>query len=192
MRAHYPVLKLDLVGNPQAWISPEEAACDIVSDNVAWLLGPTVATLHGGKSRFTGEQSLLEIPAIIATRSKPNFDPAAHVPVLSSNTQLFMRDRHVCAFCGGQFPDKELSREHITPVSKGGKDTWMNLVTACIRCNNGRGNRSYEEAGLKLLYVPYEPNLFEDFLLRRGGRHILADQMDFLMARVPHHSRLRH
>jgi hypothetical protein len=191
MHPYYPVLKLDIAGNPQEWISPQAAAGDIVSDNVAWSLGPIVATLHGGKSRFTGEQSTLDIPAIIATRGKPNFDPASHVPPLSSNRQLFMRDRHICAFCGDQFHEDDLSREHILPVSKGGKDTWMNLVTACVRCNNGRGNKSYEEAGLKLLYVPYEPNLFEDFLLRRGGKQILADQMDFLMARVPHHSRLR-
>jgi len=191
MHRYAPVLKLDIAGNPQLWITPQDAACDIAADNVAWTLGPTVATLHGGRSRFTGEQTTLAIPAIIATRGKPDFDPAGHVPVLSSNTQLFTRDRYICAYCGQQFAYGQLSREHIHPQSKGGKDTWMNLVTACLRCNTHKGNKTCEQAGMKLLYVPYEPNLFEDFLLRRGGKTILADQMAFLMERVPRGSRLR-
>lgn len=190
MNTRAAVLKLDIAGNPQEWISPEAAAGDIVSGNVAWSLNPIIAVLHGGRSRFTGEQTLLEIPSIIATRSKPDFDPAAHEPVLSSNIQLFTRDRFICAYCGERFRKEELSREHIHPQSKGGKDTWMNLVTTCLRCNHHKGNKTCEEAGMKLLYVPYVPNLFEDFLLRRGGKTVLADQMEFLMARVPSHSRL--
>lgn len=191
MNPQVAVLKLDIAGNPQEWLSPEAAACDIVSDNVAWSLEPFVARLHGGRSRFTGEQTFLDIPSIIATRGKPDFDPAGHVPPLKSNEQLFMRDRHMCAYCGDVFRKKDLSRDHIHAQSRGGKDTWMNLVTACLRCNHHKGNKSCEAAGMKLLYVPYEPNLFEDFLLRRGNRTILADQMEFLMARVPHGSRLR-
>ena len=191
MTSRVSVLQLDVAGNPQRWLSVEEAAGHLASNNVAWSLEPIVATLHGGRSRFSSRQSTMDIPSIIATKGRPTFDPINRVPALSSNTQLFTRDRHMCAFCGQVFAPRYLSREHIVPASKGGKDTWMNLVTACIRCNNSRGNRSYEEAGMELLYAPYEPNLFEDFLLRRGGKTVLADQMEFLMARVPQHSRLR-
>jgi hypothetical protein len=191
MTSRAPVLQLDIAGNPQNWLSLEGAAKYIVTGDVAWSLAPIVGSLSTGVSRMTGQQTILEIPSIIATRGKPNFDPAGRVPALGNdNTPLFQRDRHMCAFCGDVFKDKDLSREHIVPKSKGGKDTWMNLVTACVQCNNRRGNRSYQEMGLKLLYVPYEPNLFEDFLLRRGGKTILADQMEFLMARVPRNSRL--
>ena len=67
----------------------------------------------------------------------------------------------------------------------------MNVVTACIKCNSRKGCRTPEEAGMSLLYLPYTPNWFEDLILQAGGRKILADQMEFLMAKVPTNSRLR-
>jgi 5-methylcytosine-specific restriction endonuclease McrA len=109
------------------------------------------------------------------------------VPALS-NTKLFVRDRHICAYCGGQFHPDDLTREHIVPTSRGGHDTWMNCITACRGCNGRKGNRLPEEARMTLLYLPYVPSLHEDMILR--GRRILADQMEFLLASVPRNSRL--
>ena len=99
-----------------------------------------------------------------------------------------MRDRHVCAYCGGRFHFDELTREHLTPVSRGGNDSWMNCITACRSCNGAKGNRMPEEARMSLMYLPYVPSLHEDMILR--GRRILVDQMDFLLASVPRSSRL--
>ena len=99
-----------------------------------------------------------------------------------------MRDRHVCAYCGSQLAVEHLTREHIRPTSRGGQDTWMNCITACRACNGRKGNRLPEETNMSLLYLPYVPNLHEDMILR--GRRILADQMEFLLASVPRHSRL--
>ncbi len=78
--------------------------------------------------------------------------------------------------------------EHIVPLSRGGRHLWMNLVTACRGCNHRKGNRTPEQSGMTLLYVPYVPNRYEGFILK--NRSILADQMAFLMASVPRHSRL--
>jgi hypothetical protein len=61
-------------------------------------------------------------------------------------------------------------------------------VTACRTCNELKSNRTPEEAGMKLLYVPYAPNRYEGMIL--ANRHILADQMDYLLAHVPKNSRL--
>ena len=69
-----------------------------------------------------------------------------------------------------------------------GHDTWMNVVTACRACNHRKGSRTPEQAGMSLLYAPYVPSLWEDFILR--NRRILADQMEFLMAHLPKTSRL--
>jgi 5-methylcytosine-specific restriction endonuclease McrA len=77
--------------------------------------------------------------------------------------------------------------EHIIPSSKGGADSWMNLVAACKACNRHKGNRTPEAAGLKLHYVPYIPNRHEAFILR--NRRILQDQMEFLLLGVPKCSR---
>jgi hypothetical protein len=69
-----------------------------------------------------------------------------------------------------------------------GVDTWMNVVTACRACNHRKSSRNPEQAGMPLLYTPYVPSLWEDFILR--NRRILADQMEFLMAHIPKTSRL--
>jgi hypothetical protein len=64
----------------------------------------------------------------------------------------------------------------------------MNLVISCRQCNQKKGNRSPEKAGMSLIYAPYIPSLYEDMILK--GRNILADQMEFLAANLPKNSRL--
>ena len=181
------VLQLDLSGRPQAWIAPREAAVLYATDGVAWTIGRPLQVLRGGIQRLTGLQSRIEVHAIIAVRGAVPSRAWRVAPALT-NSKLFARDRHVCAYCGGRFGFDTLTREHIVPVSRGGRDTWMNCITACRACNGRKGNRRPEEAGMSLLYLPYVPNLHEDMILR--GRRILADQMEFLLASVPRSSRL--
>lgn len=181
------VLQLDISGRPQAWISPREAAVLYAADAVAWTLGDTFQVLRGGIQRATGLMSRIELHPIVAVRGAIPSRAWRQNPALS-NPKLFARDRHICAYCGGCFHFDELTREHIVPVSRGGRDTWMNCITACRTCNGAKGNRLPEEARMSLLYLPYVPSLHEDMILR--GRRILADQMDFLLASVPRSSRL--
>jgi 5-methylcytosine-specific restriction endonuclease McrA len=181
------VLQLDVSGRPQAWISPRDAAVLYASDAVAWTLGDTFQVLRGGIQRSSGLQSRIELHPIIAVRGAIPSRAWRQAPALS-NLKLFNRDRQICAYCGGHFHFAELTREHITPVSRGGLDSWMNCITACRTCNGRKGNRLPEEARMSLLYLPYVPSLHEDMILR--GRRILADQMDFLLASVPRGSRL--
>lgn len=56
--------------------------------------------------------------------------------------EVFKRDSFTCQYCGRKAPDVVLHIEHITPVSKGGKNTLMNLVTSCVECNLGKGART--------------------------------------------------
>ena len=181
------VLQLDISGRPQAWISAKEAACLYASDGIAWTLGDAFYVLRGGTQRRTGLQSRIEVHPIIAVRGSVPSRAWRVAPALS-NPKLFARDRYMCAYCGHRFPTEELTCEHIRPTSRGGRDTWMNCITACRACNGRKGSRLPEEARMSLLYLPYVPNLHEDMILR--GRRILADQMEFLLASVPRHSRL--
>ena len=122
-----------------------------------------------------------------AIRGKPfNYEKSGKV--LLTNKTLFARDRHTCAFCGNHFFEKNLSRDHIHPVSRGGRDVWTNVVTACIPCNLRKGDKYLSQAGMELLYVPYEPNHYENLILL--NRNILQDQMDYLLNGVPKHSRV--
>lgn len=59
--------------------------------------------------------------------------------------EVFKRDSFTCQYCGAKAPDVLLHVDHITPVSKGGKNTLMNLVTACERCNLGKSNEPLDE-----------------------------------------------
>lgn len=79
-----------------------------------------------------------------------------------TNTFLFARDDYACQYCGrhrSQLKGRQfLTRDHILPVSRGGPNTWDNVVTSCSPCNNRKGDRLPEEAGLRLRTVPAEPN----------------------------------
>jgi hypothetical protein len=85
--------------------------------------------------------------------------------------------------------NRDLSRDHVTPVSQGGVDRWSNVVTACKRCNNHKAGRTPEQAGMELLAIPFVPTHAEYVYLQ--GKRILTDQMDFLLAHFPRNSPLR-
>jgi 5-methylcytosine-specific restriction endonuclease McrA len=81
-----------------------------------------------------------------------------------------------------------LSKDHIVPKSRGGENSWMNVVTSCRDCNSTKGSKTLKEAKMELLYLPYVPSHYENMILQ--NRNILADQMEFLLAGVPKHSRI--
>lgn len=181
------VLKLSAQGLPQSWISLEQAVLHYAADEVRWEVGAQVALFRGGHNAMTGEQSQIAVSSIIGTKGVPNINPFDLKPGLT-NGKLFARDRNVCAYCGDLFHEEELTREHIIPFAQNGRDHWMNVVTACRACNHRKSNRTPEQARMPLLFTPYIPSLWEDFILR--NRRILADQMEFLMAHLPKNSRL--
>lgn len=82
-----------------------------------------------------------------------------HVPykkIILSRKNILRRDGHRCQYCGRS--DVSLTVDHIIPKARSGEETWENLVTACVACNNRKGDRTPEEAHLKLLRKPLRPN----------------------------------
>jgi HNH endonuclease len=182
------VLQLDIQATPQAWITLQEAALHYATGSVAWVDGQgPLRTLRGGWNAATGRQSLMEVHPIIALRGAARVNLFDGVPSLCKH-KLFRRDRFTCAYCGQRFAERDLQCEHIVPQSRGGLWTWMNLVSACGACNGRKADRTPEQAGMPLLYLPYVPSRFEAFLLE--GRAIRADVHDWLAARLPRGSRL--
>jgi 5-methylcytosine-specific restriction endonuclease McrA len=76
--------------------------------------------------------------------------------IILSRKNILRRDGHRCQYCGRA--DLTLTVDHIHPKAKGGEDTWENLVAACVDCNNRKGDRTPEEAHLKLNRKPMKPN----------------------------------
>lgn len=186
MAAH--ILALDIAGNPFDWIAAQDAVLYYATGKVAWELGRKDIVFRGGYSR-TGIQSKIRVKPIIAIAGSEIMARMLHVelPLGNQNHLLFKRDRYTCAYCGGCFAHKDLSRDHIQPQSRGGRDTWMNCVTACRKCNQDKGDL-LAQYFRPLLYVPYVPCRAEHYLL--SGRNVLADQHEYLAAQLPKHSRL--
>ena len=74
-----------------------------------------------------------------------------------SRKNLLNRDDFTCQYCGKILPASRLNMDHVRPKSRGGQTTWENIVVACIDDNSRKGNRTPEEAGMKLLRKPYVP-----------------------------------
>lgn len=64
---------------------------------------------------------------------------------------ILKRDKHTCQYCG--YRGDKLTVDHIIPKSRGGEDTWTNLSTSCLDCNNSKDNRTPEEWAVALKKV---------------------------------------
>jgi 5-methylcytosine-specific restriction endonuclease McrA len=76
--------------------------------------------------------------------------------IVLSRKNILRRDGHRCQYCGRA--DVTLTVDHILPKSRGGSDSWENLVAACVSCNNSKGDRTPSDAGMNLLRKPIKPN----------------------------------
>jgi 5-methylcytosine-specific restriction endonuclease McrA len=187
---HQQVLRTDVSGMPLEWIDYRDAVRLYHTEQVAYVCGAPIFSVHGGINSLTGQRSIVEVNSIIATIGhQPGYDANRHgyVPPLNNKT-LFRRDAKVCMYCGTHFMSRDLTRDHIRPISQGGRDVWQNVVAACRRCNNHKGGRTPDQAGMELLAVPFVPTYAEYIYLK--GRRILSDQMDFLRAHFPRKSPL--
>lgn len=183
------ILRVNMAGMPLSWVNYQEAARFYYNENVAYSLGQRLFRLRGGINAITGERSAIEINSIIATHGQNPTISDAYTPPLNSMT-LFRRDSFMCMYCGEQLQKSELSRDHIVPLNQGGRDEWSNVITACKRCNNHKAGRTPEQAGMKLLAIPFTPTHAEYIYLQ--ARKVLADQMEFLKAHFPRSSRLKY
>jgi len=183
-------LRTDVAGMPLEWIDYREAVRLYHNGQVAYSCGTTLYTVFGGFNARSGYRSQIEVSSIISTEGSGqalSFIRDEYVPPLNNRT-LFRRDANLCLYCAMQFPTRDLTRDHITPLSQGGLDGWNNVVTACRRCNNHKGGRTPEQAAMKLIAVPFTPNYAEYIYLK--GRRVLADQMQYLLAHIPRSSPL--
>jgi 5-methylcytosine-specific restriction endonuclease McrA len=93
------------------------------------------------------------VPSVIRLQ---NYVKVPYYGISLSRHNVLRRDNFHCQYCG---TNKNLTLDHLLPRSRGGETSWLNLVTACSRCNSRKGDRTPEEAGLKLLCRPTKPSL---------------------------------
>ena len=93
-----------------------------------------------------------------------------HIPQQTralSRKNILLRDRNTCQFCSKVFTAAELTLDHVVPRSRGGRSSWENLVACCYTCNNRKGDRTPEEAGIKLVRRPRPFTLYTSRQLMR-------------------------
>jgi len=185
------VLQLDAAGVPHRWIGVEDAAIYSAKGLVLWDIGSPLTTLRGGVNARTGMRSTMDVKPVIALAGGSWCAQEFRTPA-PDRRLIFARDRFRCSYCNRAFPESHLTVDHVVPESRGGLYTYTNLLTACggpNGCNARKGARTPEEANMLPIWLPYTPCRNEAFLL--SNRRVLADQYEYLAARLPKHSRLR-
>jgi hypothetical protein len=97
-----------------------------------------------------------------------------YIPIrtqIVTRKNIFTRDKNMCLYCGVVFPTRNLTLDHIHPRSRGGKNTWENLVTCCTPCNKRKGDKLLSELkDMKLRYLPKPLSSHTSrFILRNMG-----------------------
>lgn len=85
---------------------------------------------------------------------------------------IFERDHYTCQYCGKTFSKNSngLNIEHIIPKSKGGKNTWKNLVASCLKCNQRKGDKTPKQANMQLLRKPFKPKANFNIKVKLGKK----------------------
>lgn len=121
-----------------------------------------VVLLYLGKVELVEAHHGKELHAVTTTLPFPSivrlsfYVRIPYKKIILSRKNILRRDSHRCQYCGRA--DIGLTVDHVVPLSRGGEDTWENLVCACVRCNNRKGDRTPDEAAMLLQRNPMRPN----------------------------------
>jgi len=119
---------------------------------LVYLQKAEVVTKSEGAFLHTVSQAY-PVPSVIRLQ---RYVRVPYYGIALSRHNVMRRDNYSCQYCGSA---KNLTLDHLLPRSRGGETNWLNLVTACSRCNARKGDRTPEEAGLKLRSKPSKPSL---------------------------------
>ena len=104
--------------------------------------------------------------------------------VAFNKKNILRRDGYTCQYCRRR--GEKLTVDHVMPRSRGGQTTWVNVVAACLKCNLQKGNRTLEEARLRLIREPVHPQfLFSMHLLRHPHATSFLDSWRKYLVAVP-------
>ncbi|MBM3786882.1 MAG: HNH endonuclease [Acidobacteria bacterium] len=142
-RLHQPVLVLNASYEPIN-VCAARRALVLVLKGVASAEEHSTIPVHSFKSHF----SLPSVIRLLEYRRIPQQSRSL------SRKNILLRDRYTCQYCHKTLPSVELTLDHVIPRSRAGASSWENLVACCHPCNNRKGSRTPDEAGMKLLKVP--------------------------------------
>ena len=121
----------------------------------------------------------LRVPRVVHLH---RYDRTPRVTVRLTRRNLMFRDQHQCQYCGKQPPVRDLNIDHVQPRSRGGPDSWENLVTACRVCNLRKGWKTPVEANMHLRRTPFRPKWSMTAQILLGSPTKYAEWEPFLKA----------
>ena len=140
---HAPVLVLNASYEPIN-VCAARRAIVLVLKGVAMMEEADGHVLHAARIA-------MRIPSVIRLLE---YRRIPHQTRALSRKNILMRDRYTCQYCHRTMPSGELTLDHVLPRSRAGETTWENLVACCHPCNNRKGSRTPDEAGMKLARAP--------------------------------------
>lgn len=151
------VLLLNFSYEPLGTVGVARAVC-------LWFRGAVFIEENDADNILRSPSTTFRVPSVIRLRNYVNVRRTRRETTMK-RARVYIRDRYRCQYCGEHKHAKELTLDHILPRAQGGESTPANLVTACVKCNQRKGNRTPEQARM--------PLLTSQKLLRLGLDHVL-------------------
>jgi 5-methylcytosine-specific restriction endonuclease McrA len=141
------VLFLDHDYLPLRVESWQRAICDL-------FLGKVEVIEYSRDRTIQGVDRKHPMPSVVRVLRRFRRD---RIRIRFSRVNIYARDRFVCQYDGRRYPTEDLTFDHVLPRSRGGRTSWENIVTCCVDCNTRKGNRTPQEAGMRLRAEPLRP-----------------------------------
>lgn len=139
-----------------------------------WLGNKSVIPIESsGKKILSGGGKEWFIPSIVILKE---YQEVTNRPAPYSKNRIYNRDKYKCQYCGDKFPRNKLTIDHVIPKSlwkkqgmKGSPSNYTNVVTACLKCNAHKADKSLQQANMKLLSTPktitYQQSFVNELLM---------------------------
>ena len=125
------------------------------------MKGKAETLKYADKNIYCADGSCVKLPLVLRLIKVIRMIYRNKVPYSKKN--VMFRDDHTCTYCG---TNDQLTVDHVIPVSRGGKTSFENCVTACFTCNNKKNNRTPSEANMFMRKKPYTPTISEFFMIK--------------------------
>jgi len=145
----------------QSWCQASQVKRDFEPDGHDWI---STVNFH------------IAVPRVIRLLF---YDRLPSSNVKFNRRNIFARDKNRCQYCGRRYPTSELSLDHVTPRTMGGKSVWQNMVCSCVQCNVRKGGRTPQQAGMTLITRPVKPK-YNSLVHVRIGRQRYHSWKQFL------------
>ena len=123
------------------------------------IFSEKVETIENYRELIHSAYLSMKLPSVIRLK---HYARIQKKNIVLTRKNILKRDNYTCQYCNTH-SHQRMTIDHIVPRNKGGRDTWENLVTACMGCNTKKGNHLLHEIEMKLVLNPKKPTIISQF-----------------------------